>query len=136
MMQTYAGNNTSIRNIFLMDNGIGKRIRELRGTMTMKTFSAPLGVSTTAISNVENGHTELSMSLAVKISESYGVSLDWIVKGSGVQSVGEPIAPYGKDSNAIIIDKDELIELQRLAMKNLKAEQQQQEAKTESLKNS
>ncbi len=101
----------------------------------MKIFAEPLGVSTTAISNVENGHTELSMSLAIKISECYGVSIDWLVKGeSNIKTFQEQSVPYGK-SNSIEIDKDELIELQRLALKNAKTALGEIERSTEGVKN-
>lgn len=94
---------------------INQRIKELRGKMTLKEFVEPLGVSMAAISSIENGRSNLSLDLAEKICEVYGCSMDWLVRGIGTKNgetakVEEPKADY------ITISKDELIQLQRLAL--------------------
>ncbi len=89
---------------------IGQRLKEIRGKQTLKEFAEPLGVSPSAISNIENDRAEPSIELALKISDVYKVSLDWFLKGVGtrdgsLQKQEEPDDKYAK------ITKDELIEL-------------------------
>lgn len=109
----------------------GERIRKIRGIMTYAEFSAPLGVGGSNISNIEKGRSRLSLELAIKVAEIYKVSLDWLLLGKGSQLLDDPQVDYNK-SSMTFIDKDELIELQRLALKNTITEKDQQ---IENLKN-
>lgn len=85
---------------------IGQRFKELRGNLTLKVFAEPLGVSPSAISNIENDRAEPSVELALKISQVYKVSLDWLLKG-------EEKPPVAQEANEayITISKDELLDL-------------------------
>lgn len=66
-----------------------KRLRELRGLMSLKDFCKPLGVSVANISNIENG-SGLSSDLAKKICDVYDVSMDWLF---GRTEERKPISP-------------------------------------------
>lgn len=105
---------------------IGQRFKELRGNLTLKVFAEPLGVSPSAISNIENDRAEPSVELALKISQVYKVSLDWLLKGEGRRDglSGKTVEP---DENFVKISKDELIALQRQALKNKEEELVQQQ---------
>ena len=79
-----------------------KRIRELRGLMSLKDFSKPLGVTVANISNIENGGG-LSSDLAKKICDVYDVSMDWLfgrtderkpAQASKISIVEEPTVDY------------------------------------------
>lgn len=96
---------------------VGRRLREIRGTKTLEEFSKLLGVKGPNISHIENDRSKMSLELAIKISEVYGVSLDWLLKGVGTK---DGIATIAKESeeNYIKISKDELISLQKQALKN------------------
>lgn len=96
---------------------IGERLRELRGRRTLKEFSEPLGVSATAISNIENNRSEPSNDLTIKICDLYGCTMDWLIRGVGTKE-GSPAKAQEPPSDYVTISKDELIQLQRQAIKN------------------
>ena len=61
---------------------IGHRIRELRGFQTQQAeFARMLGVSQSVLSKYERGATEPSLEVLVKLSQRFGKSLDWLVRG-------------------------------------------------------
>lgn len=117
----------SVENIFFQMSE-GQRVREIRGRRTLEVFASPLGVGGSNISNIEKGRSRLSLELAIKIATIYEVSLDWLLLGHEAK----PAKTDEELANSVIIDKDELIELQRLALKNTIAAKEKQE---ESLKN-
>lgn len=91
---------------------VGQRLREVRGTKTLNEFSEKLGVKASNISNIENGRSLMSVDLAIKISELYNVSLDWLLRGTGTRDGAPPQASDPKvDNNYITISKDELLDL-------------------------
>lgn len=63
---------------------IGNRIRSYRqeAGYTQKKAAKQLGVTQTYLSFVENGHYKLSVDLAAKLADLYGVTLDQIVNGT------------------------------------------------------
>lgn len=63
----------------------GERIKNLRKTlkMTMDEFGARLGVTKSAISNVENEHRALTDQMAKSISREFGVREEWLRTGEG-----------------------------------------------------
>ena len=61
--------------------GIGRRIRMLRGfDMKQKEFGQKLGITQSMVSRLEKGEIP-SVELLLKISEVFGKSTDWILKG-------------------------------------------------------
>jgi transcriptional regulator with XRE-family HTH domain len=111
----------------------GERIKKIRGTMKYAEFAEPLGVGASNISNIEKGRSGLSIDLAKKIAMVYNVSLDWLLLGMD-RIVSEPTPEY-KDNTSVVIDKDELIELQRLALMNTQELLKRKEENNEVLKN-
>lgn len=69
-----------------MDNTIGGRIRAIRKKlrMTQSEFAEVLGVSNTSVSTYETGEHAPPVALLSRIATAGGVSLDWLVAGSGV----------------------------------------------------
>ena len=60
---------------------IGKRIRMLRGfDLNQKEFGKKLGISQSMVSRLEKGEIP-SVELLIKMSEVFGKSTDWILKG-------------------------------------------------------
>lgn len=60
---------------------VGERIRALRTQQhySQKEVGALIGLSQNAISNLETGHTRLSLDLAVTIAAVFGMSVDALV---------------------------------------------------------
>lgn len=94
---------------------IGDRLKQLRGRESMAEFGHRFEVSAQQISRIENNLSAPSLDLAKKICEHYDVSLDWFLMGK-TNAVKEVNAEY------IAVRKDELIELQKLAIRNLKTD--------------
>jgi len=62
---------------------IGRRIRMLRGfDLNQKEFGNKLGISQSMVSRLEKGEIP-SVELLIKLSEVFGKSTDWILKGKG-----------------------------------------------------
>ncbi|GAB2648370.1 hypothetical protein GCM10027035_47590 [Emticicia sediminis] len=83
-----------------------KRVRELRGTMSLKVFCEPIGVSQANISNVENG-AGLSVELAKKICDAYNVSMDWLY---GRTDERQPVSPISIKEDTTVDYKTKYIE--------------------------
>lgn len=113
---------------------VGDRLREIRGMKTLSEFSEKLGVKSANISHIENGRSQMSIELAIKISEVYTVSLDWLLKGTGTKD-GTKAKVEEPTDNFITISKDELISLQRQALRNKDEILEEQTKKIEQLKN-
>ncbi|MCA0231574.1 MAG: helix-turn-helix domain-containing protein [Bacteroidetes bacterium] len=94
---------------------VGERLRQVRGSKSLEEFCNPLSVKGGNISSIENGRSKMSIDLAIEISEVYRVSLDWLLKGIGTKN-GEPEKVEEPQADYITISKDELIQLQRLAL--------------------
>lgn len=62
-----------------------KRIKELRKTLelTMEEFGSRLGVTRTAISNIENGHRNVTEQMFKSICREFNVSYAWLKDGLG-----------------------------------------------------
>lgn len=68
-----------------MSDNPGNRLvlfREKNG-LTQDALASMLGTSRTAISLIENGQRTPSKAFLLKISDSYGVSADWLLNGQG-----------------------------------------------------
>lgn len=58
--------------------GIGLRLKEIRGEMTQKDFGAKVGFSRSYVNSVERG-VKPSVEYLVRISQVYKVSIDWVL---------------------------------------------------------
>ncbi|MDQ6421378.1 helix-turn-helix transcriptional regulator [Paenibacillus sp. LHD-117] len=65
-------------------NQIGENIRRLRKYLglTQIEFSRQIGVSQGTLSDIEQGNCTPSVETVLSIHERYGVTLNWILKGS------------------------------------------------------
>jgi len=56
------------------------RVKELRevNNLTQLKFAESIDVSTNTISRIERGEMSLSSDIALKIADTYGISLDWL----------------------------------------------------------
>jgi transcriptional regulator with XRE-family HTH domain len=64
----------------------GERIRHLRKDvlkLTLDKFSRPLGVSRSAISDIEGGRNALSNQMVMLLRKIYNVSEEWLRSGEG-----------------------------------------------------
>ena len=62
---------------------IGARIRELRATMFQEDLAAYLGISQGQLSKIERGMMGPTVETLARLSERFGKSIDWIVRGEG-----------------------------------------------------
>lgn len=71
-----------------MKNSIGERINELRVNrgINQTEFAVLLGVGQKAVSLIERGVNNPTIAQLIILSDSFGVSIDWIIKG--VDTVG------------------------------------------------
>ena len=61
--------------------GIGKRIRELRGGILQEELAEHLGISQGQLSKIERGKMGPTVEILVRLSDRFGKTLDWIVRG-------------------------------------------------------
>lgn len=61
------------------------RLKLLRSSleMTMDEFGKKLGVTRAAVSNLENGHRELTNQMITSICREFNVNEDWLRNGAG-----------------------------------------------------
>ncbi len=61
------------------------RLKLLRSSleMTMDEFGKKLGVTRAAVSNLENGHRELTNQMITSICREFNVNEDWLRSGAG-----------------------------------------------------
>ena len=69
---------------------IGERIRTLRGDLQQKDLAKDIGISVQVLSNYEINKNDPPLSVAVKLAEYFGVTLDYLVNGT-VQPVDKII---------------------------------------------
>ncbi|MDR6194756.1 helix-turn-helix transcriptional regulator [Siphonobacter sp. SORGH_AS_0500] len=122
---------------------ISQRIRELRGSKTLEEFALPLDVTASNISAIEKGRLKLSMDLAIKISEAYSCSMDWLTKGVGEKGNGsvkhedintrEIELKYMKALETLVAQKDEIISLKDQLLEKEKAEKQKAQEESQKL---
>jgi transcriptional regulator with XRE-family HTH domain len=65
------------------DRARADRIRALREgrNLTIRTCAKAVGLSVGSISKIENGHSNMSLGVAIKLAEVLGVSIDYLVSG-------------------------------------------------------
>ena len=62
---------------------IAGRIRMVRGNLSQVKFAKKIGLSQRTIANYENGDNIPNAEVVTRISDIFGVSLDWLLKGQG-----------------------------------------------------
>jgi transcriptional regulator with XRE-family HTH domain len=60
---------------------IGERIREIRGEVLQEELAVYLGISQGQLSKIERGKMAPTVEILVRLSEKFGKSVDWIVRG-------------------------------------------------------
>lgn len=70
-------------------DNLNERVKELRKFLgfTMKKFGERVGVSESAISNIENGNRSVTPQMFKSICTTYGVSEEWLRTGEGAMLV-------------------------------------------------
>jgi transcriptional regulator with XRE-family HTH domain len=61
---------------------IGSRIRGLRGELQQEQLASDIGISQGQLSKIESGRVAPTVDVLFKLAETFGKSIDWIVKGS------------------------------------------------------
>lgn len=88
----------------------GERVKEVRKSLglTLEKFGENLGVTKTAISNIEKGIRNLTDQMLKSICREYGVREEWLRSGEG-----EPFGAQTKNqrilsfANQVMSDEDE-----------------------------
>jgi Predicted transcriptional regulators len=64
---------------------IGSRIKEARisANMSVNEFAKSLNISASHLRNIENACSNPSTRLLLRISNTYSVSVDWLIIGAG-----------------------------------------------------
>jgi len=63
---------------------VGRRIREIRGfDMTQGKFAERIGISQNHLSTMERGKVEIGAEILLRISRTFGKSLEWLLTGEG-----------------------------------------------------
>jgi transcriptional regulator with XRE-family HTH domain len=109
-----------------------KRVKELRGYMSLKEFALPLNVTAVTISKIETGENGLSTDMAKKICKAYNVSMAWLFGESDerqpttLSRVEKPLADYkllkeNADLQKMVIElQNKLINKQTTELESLK----------------
>ena len=63
--------------------GIGSRIRVLRGDMLQEDFAKYLGISQGQLSKIERGKLGPTAEILIRLVKRYGKTADWILMGQG-----------------------------------------------------
>jgi transcriptional regulator with XRE-family HTH domain len=93
-----------------MDPEVGERItkiRHIRGEVNKKEFADLLGVSSSLISDIENGRKEPSKEFLINISIKYAISLNWLLFGLG--EMGLAAASLKKEKHPLVSGMEALI---------------------------
>ena len=63
--------------------GIGRRIRELRGSERQDDFAPFLGITQGQLSKIERGLLAPSVEVLLRLRRRFGRRVDWILLGEG-----------------------------------------------------
>lgn len=63
--------------------GIGSRIRVLRGDMLQEDFAKYLGISQGQLSKIERGKLGPTAEILIRLVKRFGKTADWILMGHG-----------------------------------------------------
>ncbi|MHC1762115.1 MAG: helix-turn-helix domain-containing protein [Negativicutes bacterium] len=92
-------------------NAIGMRLKEVRGALSQTAFGEPIGYKYGYIRDCEHGKKP-SFEYLFKVSDFYGVSLEWLLKGVASIDVGKQKAEaiFDPDLNEMIDLLTEMLE--------------------------
>jgi len=62
-------------------NGIGRRIRQLRGALLQEELAVYLGISQGQLSKIERGMLGPTADILIRLVERFGKRADWILMG-------------------------------------------------------
>ncbi|MEW6684490.1 MAG: S24 family peptidase [Nitrospirota bacterium] len=75
---------------------IGRRVREIRGTLASQAFAARLGVSPGFVNEIEHGRKKPSAEMLFALEAEFGVDANWVLRGGdGSQGAAEAAPRYG-----------------------------------------
>lgn len=75
---------------------IGRRIRQVRGTLASQAFAARLGVSPGFVNEIEHGRKKPSAEMLFALEAQFGVDANWVLRGGdGAQHAAETAPRYG-----------------------------------------
>lgn len=71
-----------------LEEQYGPRIKQLRlaSKESQAELAAVLGKARPHVTNIENGKDPASIEALIAVSDHYGVSLDWLIRGAAVQA--------------------------------------------------
>ena len=61
--------------------GIGGRIRELRGEVSQDVFAPSIGITQSQLSKIERGVLAPSVEVLLRLQKRFEKSVDWILRG-------------------------------------------------------
>lgn len=68
-------------------NEFGRRLKLLRGEMPLSQLAEAVGTTKAMLSRYENGKIEPGLKSLRKLSEYFGVTLDWLCGGGSIDSI-------------------------------------------------
>lgn len=74
-----------------MGNGIGERVKHVRGELNQRDFAELLGVAKGSISQIEQGKAMPSGDFLLKIKQALDVDMNWLLTGMGIE--GAALSP-------------------------------------------
>lgn len=90
---------------------VGERLKNIRieKNLTITEVSQKTGISKGNLSSIENNKNKPSAQALVLLSELYGVTTDWILKGESQGLLNEPAVPYYIKNENKLLDFFDLI---------------------------
>jgi transcriptional regulator with XRE-family HTH domain len=76
-----------------MQEKLGERIRELRGTLSIGEFSDMFSIHRNTLPAYENGKTSPNAKFLTALCEKYNVQPNWLLMGEGTKYKGESQQP-------------------------------------------
>jgi transcriptional regulator with XRE-family HTH domain len=75
---------------------IGRRVRQIRGTLASQVFAARLGVSPGFVNEIEHGHKKPSAEMLFALEAQFDVDANWVLRGGAdAQRTAEAAPRYG-----------------------------------------
>lgn len=76
-----------------MSNGIGDRIKQIRGTQTQQEFADLIGVGRTTLIRYESGERTPDAEFLIKLNVIYSIQPLWLLTGKGEDVAGVKLTP-------------------------------------------
>lgn len=77
----------------------GARLKFARESIGLKQYQAAelLGITSSGLSEIENGRNKLSNEISKKLSELFGININWLMTGSGEMLVRKSNKTQGEE---------------------------------------